>query len=93
MEFYLRLHGLWDGIIGLPPPPRPPFDIETMKTLDIPTQWGWRDEIEAPPSDWWCVEEPVWSAPEFDFGDGRVRVLDAGDPFPMDDLPVYAPLN
>jgi hypothetical protein len=38
----------------------------------------------------WCGEEAVWEAPELDFGDGRVLVLDAGDPFPVDDLPVFA---
>jgi hypothetical protein len=33
VEFFLRLHGLWEGVIALPPPPRPPFDIETMEPL------------------------------------------------------------
>ncbi len=32
---------------------RPPFDIETMEPLDVPPQWGWSDEIEPPPEDWW----------------------------------------
>jgi hypothetical protein len=90
VEFYLRLHGLWDGIIGLPPPPDPPFDIETLEPLDVPPQWGWSDEIGPPPENWWIGDEPIWSAPELDFGDGRVLVLDAGDPFPVDDLPVFA---
>ena len=93
IEFFLRLHGMWDGIVGLPPPPNPPFDIDTMEPLDVPTQWGWRDEIEAPAEIWWSGEEPAWAAPELDFGDGRVLVLDASDPFPADDLPVYAALN
>ena len=90
VEFYLRLHGLWDGIIGLPPPPDPPFDIETLEPLDVPPQWGWSDEIGPPPENWWIGEEAVWEAPELDFGDGRVLVLDVGDPFPVDDLPVFA---
>lgn len=30
IEFFLRLHGLWEGIIDIPPPPDPPFDIETI---------------------------------------------------------------
>jgi hypothetical protein len=74
----------------LPPPPRPPFDIETLEPLDVPPQWGWSDETDPPPADWWCGEEAVWEAPELDFGDGRVLVLDVGDPFPVDDLPVFA---
>ena len=90
VEFYLRLHGLWDGIIGSPPPPDPPFDIETLEPLDVPPQWGWSDEIGPPPENWWIGEEAVWEAPELDFGDGRVLVLDVGDPFPVDDLPVFA---
>ena len=63
---------------------------QTMEPLDVPPQWGWSDEIGPPPADWWCGEEAVWEAPELDFGDGRVLVLDAGDPFPVDDLPVFA---
>ena len=90
VEFYLRLHGLWEGVVALPPPPRPPFDIETLEPLDVPPQWGWSDETDPPPADWWCGEEAVWEAPELDFGDGRVLVLDVGDPFPVDDLPVFA---
>ena len=31
IEFFLRLHGLWEGIISLPPPPDPPFDIEKRR--------------------------------------------------------------
>ena len=28
VEFFLRLLGLWEGLVSLPPPPDPPFDIE-----------------------------------------------------------------
>jgi len=38
----------------------PPFDIETMEPLDMPPQWGWSDEVEPPPADWWLGEEPAW---------------------------------
>jgi hypothetical protein len=51
VKFFPRLHGLREGIIALPPP-RPPFDIETMEPLDLPPQWAWSDEIEPPPKDW-----------------------------------------
>ena len=90
VQFFLRLHGLWEGIIALPPPPQPPFDIESMEPLDLPPQWGWSDDFEAPPIDWWMGEPLEAEAPERDFGDGRVLVLDATDPFPVDDCPVYS---
>jgi hypothetical protein len=38
IEFFLRLHGLWEGIIHLPRPPPPPFDIETMEPIEPPWQ-------------------------------------------------------
>ena len=60
VEFFLRLHGMWEGIIALPPPPDPPYDIETMEPLAAPPKWGWTDEAEAPPAEWWAGEEPAW---------------------------------
>jgi hypothetical protein len=91
VQFFLRLHGLWEGIIALPPPPQPPFDIETLEPLDLPPQWGWSDDFEAPPADWWHGENDAeWQAPELDLGDGRVLVLDGTNPFPVDDCPVYS---
>ena len=63
---------------------------QTLEPLDLPPQWGWSDDFEAPPIDWWKDESPAWEAPELDFGDGRVLVLDATDPFPVDDCPVYS---
>ncbi|MCC6884195.1 MAG: hypothetical protein IT576_18690 [Verrucomicrobiales bacterium] len=88
LEFLQSADSSLQPEIALPPPPRPPFDIETMEPLDVPSQWGWSDEIGPPPEDWWIGGESVWAAPELDFGDGGVLVLDAGNPFPMDDLPV-----
>ena len=38
IEFFLRLHGLWEGVISLPRPPPPPFDIETMEPVEPPWQ-------------------------------------------------------
>jgi hypothetical protein len=29
-QFFLRLHGLWEGIVTIPRPPPPPFDIERL---------------------------------------------------------------
>jgi hypothetical protein len=31
IEFFLRLHGLWEGVLSLPPPPDPPYDIESIE--------------------------------------------------------------
>lgn len=38
IEFFLRLQGLWEGIIQLARPPPPPFDIETMEPIEPPWQ-------------------------------------------------------
>ncbi len=35
------MHGLWEGIISLPPPPRPPFDIETIEPFEEEGQQAW----------------------------------------------------
>ena len=35
-QFFLRLYGLWKGLIHLPRPPPPPFDIETMEPIEPP---------------------------------------------------------
>jgi hypothetical protein len=32
-KFLLRLYGLWEGIINIPPPPIPPFDIEQRRGI------------------------------------------------------------
>ncbi|MCB1085770.1 MAG: hypothetical protein KDM63_01890 [Verrucomicrobiae bacterium] len=57
VEFFLRFHGLLEGIIALLPPPWPPFDIETLEPLDVPKKWSWSDEIELPSEDWWRGDE------------------------------------
>ena len=38
IEFFLRLHGLWESVIDIPPPPDPPFDIETFEPVEPPWQ-------------------------------------------------------
>jgi hypothetical protein len=90
MEFFLRLHGLWEGIIQLPRPPPPPFDIETMKPIEPPWQaikeWIPDDE---PDRDWfncprkpnepdpdWFDQSQTWQAPEIHLDDGRILVLE-----------------
>ena len=91
IEFFLRLHGLWEGVISLPPPPDPPYDVETLEPLEVPPVWVWAGEIEPPPDIWWQCGAPARPEPrhpELDLGDGRVLVLD-GDPGPTDDMPVF----
>ena len=38
VEFFLKLHGLWEGLVRLPRPPPPPFDIETLRRIEPPWQ-------------------------------------------------------
>ena len=79
IKFFLRLHGLWEGIIDIPPPPDPPFDIETFEPIEPPWQaireWIPADEGEPSfdlfdqrPDSRWPVEIPR--------EDGTILVLD-----------------
>jgi hypothetical protein len=36
IEFFLHLHALWEGLVNIPPPPDPPFDIDTSEPIDPP---------------------------------------------------------
>jgi hypothetical protein len=90
IQFFLRLHGLWEGIIQLPRPPPPPFDTETMEPIEPPWQavkeWIPDDE---PDHDWFnrprnpsnpdsdgIDQRPSWQAPEIHLDDGRTLVLE-----------------
>jgi len=90
IEFFLRLHGLWEGIIQLARPPPPPFDIETMEPIDPPWQaikeWIPDDE---PDLDWFnrprnssnpdpegFDQSPTWQPEEIQLDDGRTLVLE-----------------
>jgi hypothetical protein len=90
IEFFLRLHGLWEGIIQLPRPPPPPFDIKTMEPIEPPWQaikeWIPDDE---PDLDWfnrprnpdesdpdWFDQTQVWKPEEIQLDDGRTLVLE-----------------
>ncbi len=33
IQFFLMLHGLWEGVIALPPPPDPPYDLEKRRGI------------------------------------------------------------
>jgi hypothetical protein len=88
IEFFLLLHGLWEGIISLPPPPDPPFDIETMEPLNVPIHWS--DQTDPPPEDWWQDTPGEWEAPELPLDDGYTLVLDGDDPHELADLPTFS---
>jgi len=88
VEFFLRLHGLWEGVIALPPPPDPPFDVDTMEPIEVPPHGIWRDDFEDFGPDRWTEMDPAWVVPELDLGDGRRLVLDSTDPFPEEEWAV-----
>ena len=90
IEFFLLLHGLWEGIISLPPPPDPPFDIETMEPLNVPIHQSWGDQTNPPPEDWWQDTPGEWEAPELPLDDGYTLVLDGDEPHELADFPTFS---
>ncbi len=79
IEFFLRLHGLWEGIIDIPPPPDPPFDIETFEPIEPPWQAirEWIPDDDADPAGDLFDQTPVRSSPvEIRRQDGSILVLD-----------------
>ena len=88
IEFFLRLYGLWEGVIDIPPPPKPPFDIETFEPIEPPWQaikeWIPDDE---PNLDWFNQPRKQPSEPNPDWFDqsaqgalaSRQRVSDDDD--------------
>jgi hypothetical protein len=83
IEFFLRLLGMWEGLINIPPPPDPPFDIETFEPIEPPwqaiKQWipadddeisfRWKDALQS--------NESRWKPKEVPLDDDRILVLDA----------------
>jgi hypothetical protein len=80
IEFFLRLHGLWEGVIAIPPPPDPPFDIETFEPIEPPWQaireWIPDDE-EQPSLDLFDQRPDTTNAIEIPREDGTILVLDS----------------
>jgi hypothetical protein len=80
IEFFLRLHGLWEALVNIPPPPDPPFDIDTFEPIDPP--WpAIREWIPADDTDPQAVfpEDSVsthWVPKEIRLDDDRTLVLD-----------------
>ena len=84
IQFFLRLHGLWEGILDIPPPPDPPYDIETMEPIRVPALFRWAHVQESESLD---SSHLAWQAPELPLDDERIPVLD-GDPLPPDGFSV-----
>ena len=77
-QFFLLLHGLREGVITLPRPPPPPFDVETMEPVRPPwralKEWIPVENPEDDP-DWFDQSNP-WRPREI-LQDDRILVLDA----------------
>ena len=80
VQFFLRLHGLWEGIIDIPPPPDPPFDIETFEPIEPPWQAirEWIPDDDAEPGGDLFDQRPDYGKPvEIRREDGSILVLDS----------------
>ena len=90
IEFFLRLHGLWEGLIKLPRPPPPPFDIHTMEPIEPPwlaikewipddepnLDWFNRPRNQSNPDPEGFDQRSGWQPAEIRLDDGRTLVLD-----------------
>jgi hypothetical protein len=56
VKFFLQLHGLWEGLVCLPRPPPPPFDIESLRRIEPP----WTAIKE------WIAAAPLWPCSQQD---------------------------
>ena len=78
-QFFLRLHGLWEGVIDIPPPPDPPFDIDTFEPIEPPWQaiCEWIPDDDAEPGGDLFDQRPDSGKPvEIPREDGTTLVLD-----------------
>ena len=66
-------------VIALPPPPDPPFDIETMELVEAPPHGIWRDDFEEFGPDRLTEADPDWAAPEL-ARSGKQRTIASGKP-------------
>ena len=90
IEFFLKLWGMWEGIISLPPPPDPPFNIETLEPEHLPYGWEIPEDHLPPPEEWWDQHDnDDWRNPELPLGDGLTLVFDA-EPLPSEEFPEFS---
>ena len=75
IEFFLKLHDLWEGILAIPPPPNPPFDVETLEPIRTPPEFQWWKPEASDPAQF-ELQVPHWS-PDFEFQDGYSGVNSA----------------
>jgi hypothetical protein len=74
---------MWECLINIPPPPDPPFDIETFEPIEPPWQAIKQrlpaddDEISFHWQDAHQRNESPWKPEEVPLDDGRILVLDA----------------
>jgi len=83
IEFFLRLHGMWEGVLDIPPPPAPPYDIETMEPIRVPALFRRAQQEDSETLD---ASRIPCQTPELPLDDERILVLD-GDPLPPDESP------
>ena len=91
---------MWEGIISLPPPPDPPFNIEILEPEHLPYGWEIPEDHLPPPEEWhtsavaseggWDQHDnQEWRNPELPLGDGMTLVFDA-EPLPPEEFPVFS---
>ena len=90
VEFFLRLHGLWEGVVNLPRPPPPPFDIENLQRIEPPWRaikewipdeepnlnWFNRPRNPSNPDPDGFDQRQTWKPAEIHLEDGRILVLE-----------------
>jgi hypothetical protein len=73
IELFLRLHGLWEGVIDIPSQPEPPFDIATFEPIEPPAP-GTQDDAE-PGADIFDQRPDSGKPVEIPREDGTILVL------------------
>ena len=74
----------------LPPPPDPPFNIETLEPEHIPYGWEIPEEHQAPAEERWHQHDnEQWRNPELPLDDGTTLVFDA-EPLPPEEFPMFS---
>ena len=59
------MEGVQEGLLAIPPPPGPPFDVETMEPIRTPPEYQWWKPEASDPAQFELLV-PHWS-PDFEF--------------------------